>query len=245
MKKLKKYWIAAFFVFAGLLQSCDDDEGYSIGDIANDWVTIRVEGEGVYSFTGDTWGTMYPAANAVWNYSLVEGQRAFLVFNPLFDNYYGYDVGIKPERIYPFLTKSVEELTDENEEEFADHPAYLDNMWIAGGYLNVIFNQKLPTTHKHRVSLVKKAGEPDIADDGYIHLEYRYNTYGDTLDVFNPSVGVVCYNLNTLPLEEAKGIKLKINEAYYGERILSFENMNEPTPDDAKELHSIARLEVE
>lgn len=42
MKKLKKYWIAAFFVFAGLLQSCDDDEGYSIGDIANDWVTIRV-----------------------------------------------------------------------------------------------------------------------------------------------------------------------------------------------------------
>ena len=67
MKKLKKYWIVASFVFAGLLQSCDDDEGYSIGDIANDWVTIRVEGEGVYSFTSDTWGTMYPAANAVWN----------------------------------------------------------------------------------------------------------------------------------------------------------------------------------
>ena len=43
MKKLKKYWIAAFFVFAGLLQSCDDDEGYSIGDIANDWVTIRLK----------------------------------------------------------------------------------------------------------------------------------------------------------------------------------------------------------
>ena len=39
MKKLKKYWIAAFFVFAGLLQSCDDDEGYSIGDIA-----FRVDG---------------------------------------------------------------------------------------------------------------------------------------------------------------------------------------------------------
>ena len=100
MKKLKKYWIAAFFVFAGLLQSCDDDEGYSIGDIANDWVTIRVEGEGVYSFTGDTWGTMYPAANAVWNYSLVEGQRAFLVFNPLFDNYYGYDVGFVNDEVY-------------------------------------------------------------------------------------------------------------------------------------------------
>ena len=43
MKKLKKYWIVAFFVFAGLLQSCDDDEGYSIGDIANDWERLYLK----------------------------------------------------------------------------------------------------------------------------------------------------------------------------------------------------------
>lgn len=97
MKILKKYWIIAVLALVNALQSCSDDDGYSVGDIATDWVTVRVEGEGVYSFTGDTWGTMYPAVNGVWNYSLVEGQRAFLVFNPLFDNYYGYDVGIKAE----------------------------------------------------------------------------------------------------------------------------------------------------
>lgn len=236
MKKLKRYWLIIVLASIGMLQSCSDDEGYSIGDIASDWVTIRVEGDGVYSFTGDTWGTMYPAANGVWNYSLVEGQRAFLIFNPLVDHYYGYDVGIKAEKIYPFLTKAVEDLTSENEDEYADDPAYLENLWVSGGYLNVIFSQKYPSQHAHRVSLVKKVGEQDIADDGYIHLEYRYNTYGDTLNVFNPNVGVVCYNLNTLPLDKAKGIKLKVNEAYYGEHVLTFNNMNEEIPDEVKHL---------
>jgi len=245
MKILKKYWIIAVLALVNALQSCSDDDGYSVGDIATDWVTVRVEGEGVYSFTGDTWGTMYPAANGVWNYSLVEGQRAFLVFNPLFDNYYGYDVGIKAEQIYPFLTKAVEDLTPENEDEYANHPAYLENIWIAGGYMNVIFTQKLASQRKHRVSLVKKSGEQDIADDGYIYLEYRYNTYGDTLNVFNPNAGVVCYNLNTLPLGEAKGIKLKVNEAYYGEHILTFNNMNEATPDDAKQLSYTGEVAVQ
>ena len=241
MNILRKYWVAAIFVLAGMWQSCSDDDGYSIGDIASDWVTGRVEGEGVYSFTGDTWGTMFPAANGIWNYSLVEGQRAFLVFNPLFDNYYGYDVGIKAEQIYPFLTKAVEDLTPENEDEYADHPAYLENLWIGGGYLNVIFTQKRPLQYKHRVSLVKRADQPDIADDGYIHLEYRYNTYGDTLGGLNLNPGVVCYNLNTLPLDKAKGIKLKVNEAYYGEHILTFDNMNEPIPDDAKHLYDAGK----
>lgn len=242
MKTIKGYWIAALLMFAGVMQSCGNDDGYSIGDIAQDWVTIRVEGEGVYSFIGDTWGTMFPAANSVWNYSLVEGQRAFLVFNPLYDNYYGYDVGIKPEQIYPFLTKAVEELTEENEAEYANHPARFENLWIAGGYLNVIFGQKLPSEHKHRVSLVKKQGEEAISEDGYIHLEYRYNTYGDTLDVIKP--GVVCFNLNTLPLDEAKGIKLQVNEAYGGEQVFTFENMNQQTPEEVKRLSPVTEAQV-
>ena len=37
-------------------QSCDDDDGYSLGDVAVDWATVNVKGAHVYDFTGDRWG---------------------------------------------------------------------------------------------------------------------------------------------------------------------------------------------
>ena len=94
----------------------------------------------------------------------------------------------------------------------------------------------MPLDKKHRVSLVKRADEPAIGEDGYIHLEYRYNTYGDTTDVFNPYEEVVCYNLNTLPLDEADGIKMKVNSAIYGEQTLVFENMDQEVPNKGDNL---------
>lgn len=81
---------------------------------------------------------------------------------------------------------------------------------------------------------MRRADEPAIGEDGYIHLEYRYNTYGDTTDVFNPYEEVVCYNLNTLPLDEANGIKMKVNSAVYGEQTWVFENMEQPVPEEAQ-----------
>ncbi len=239
MKRLLKYAMGLCALTIGMLQtSCDDGDGYSIGDIAYDWVTIHVESDGIYTFTGDTWGTMYPAASGIWGYQITEGTRGLLVFNPLYDNYYGYDVGIKPEQLRTFLTKTVEDLTNENENEYANDPAYVREAWIAGGYMNMLFDMKMPLEKKHRVSLIRHADEQEIGEDGYIHLEYRYNTYGDTTDVFNPGTEVVCYNLNTLPIDRAKGIKMEVNHAVYGKQTLVFENMNEPTPEQAKSVQA-------
>lgn len=139
-------------------------------------------------------------------------------------------IAIKPEAIRYFLTKGVEEITSvEDDEEYGNHPVYLEDLWISGGHLNVLFNQKLPVDgNKHRVSLVKNelAENPD---DGYIHLEYRYNTYGDTLsNVMVP--GVVCYNLSTLNIDSAsKGIKLKVNDAVKGPRTITFDAEEQET----------------
>ena len=237
MKKFQSYFTALFFTAASiLLPSCDNDESYSIGDIAVDWVTVHVEADGLYTFTGDTWGTMFPAATSLWGYRPTEGERAYLIFNPLYDNYGGYDVGIKPERIYPILTKNVEDLTKENDKEFADHPVHLRTAQISGGYMTIIFDQKIPQTKKHWVNLVKNP-EEEVNADGYIHLEYRYNTYGDTLNVYQ--TGIVAFNLQTLPIKEAKGIKLKINDAKKGKTELIFEKTNTaatPTENDLNEL---------
>lgn len=217
-----------------LFQSCDDSDGYSIGDIAVDYATIHVQGVKTYSFTGDTWGTMWPAVPTYLGFKPVEGQRAFVVFNPLYDDFEGYDVAIKVTDIAPILTKPVEKLTADNEKAYGDDPARITDVWLGGGYLNLIFNQHVPKNGPHRVSLVENT-EKQYADDGYVHLEYRYNSYGDTLS--NVLIrSTVSYNLNSLSIKDKKGIKLRINSAVNGEKIITLDADQKTLPEDTKDL---------
>lgn len=65
----------------------------------------------------------------------------YSLFQSLYDNYpEGYDCSVKVLSIKEILTKPIEELTAENEEEFGNDPVdiFEDNMWISGGYLNII-----------------------------------------------------------------------------------------------------------
>lgn len=158
MKKLNLLLLAFLAVMGVTFQSCDDGDGYSLGDVAVDWATVNVKGAHVYDFTGDRWGQIWPATTDYFWYSPIDGQRVILYFNPLYDNYpEGYDCSVKVLSIKEILTKPIEELTAENEEEFGNDPVdiFEDNMWISGGYLNIIFNQNMPSKVKHLVSLVK------------------------------------------------------------------------------------------
>ena len=55
MKKLNLLLLAFLAVMGVTFQSCDDDDGYSLGDVAVDWATVNVKGAHVYDFTGDRW----------------------------------------------------------------------------------------------------------------------------------------------------------------------------------------------
>ena len=104
------------------LQSCDDGDGYSLGDIARDWATVRVVGGDTYALNADHWGSLWPAATAIPGYRPIDGQRVITYFNPLYDNYEGYDHGVKVECNYDVLTKQIEDLTADNEAEIGnDH----------------------------------------------------------------------------------------------------------------------------
>lgn len=246
MKKLNHFLLAFLAVMGLTFQSCDNNDYYSIGDFAADWATVNVKGAHVYDFTGDRWGDLWPAATDFPGYSPVDGQRVILYFNPLYDNYpEGYDCSVKVLGVREILTKRVEELTAENEEEYGNDPVsiYQGNMWISnGGYLNIIFNQDLPAKVKHRVSLVKNTTITP-PEDGYIHLEYRYNTYGDTTDCW--VYGAVSFNLNSLDItSETKGIKLKINSATNGEKEITFDLKKTPTPEKLSKM-DFSKMEIE
>ena len=59
-------------------------------------------------------------------------------------------------------------------------------------------------------------------EDGYVHLELRYNDYDDVTGYGN--WGAVSYNLNSLNFTDAtKGIKLKLNSSVNGEIEVAFD----------------------
>jgi len=43
MKKLNLLLLAFLAVMGVTFQSCDDDDGYSLGDVAVDWATVNVK----------------------------------------------------------------------------------------------------------------------------------------------------------------------------------------------------------
>ena len=59
----------------------------------------------------DVWGTLWPVNTDIGWYDAVDGQRVITVFNPLWDNYAGYDHAVKLLRLQNVLTKEVETLT--------------------------------------------------------------------------------------------------------------------------------------
>lgn len=209
------------------LQSCSDDDGYSLGDFTPPlWATVRTTGNAFY-LDCDVWGTLWPVNTDLGWYKPAEGQRVITVFNPLYDNYEGFDHAVKLLRLQDVLTKEVETLTPETEEEFGNDPVliYQGDISISGGYMNIFFLQNLPSQTKHRISLLRPQDDRELyGDDGYLHLELRYNDYDDVTE--RRAYGAVSYNLGSLDVtSETKGIKLKLNSEKNGEVEVSFDKM--------------------
>lgn len=224
-----------------VLQSCSDDDGYSLGDFTPPlWATVRTTGNAFY-LDCDVWGTLWPVNTDLGWYKPAEGQRVITVFNPLWDNYEGFDHAVKLLRLQDVLTKEVETLTPETEEELGDDPVliYQGDISISGGYMNIFFLQNLPSETKHRISLVRPQDDRELyGDDGYIHLELRYNDYDDVTD--RRAYGAVSYNLGSLDVtSETKGIKLKLNSEKNGEVEVAFDKM-----ESESNLKSVNDLDV-
>ena len=93
MKKLTFLLLAFLAVMGVTFQSCDDGDGYSLGDVAVDWATVNVKGAHVYDFTGDRWGKIWPATTDYFWYSdyKARGFDPHLVIN--FPNWHEYFSG--------------------------------------------------------------------------------------------------------------------------------------------------------
>lgn len=230
MKKLSLYLIMMLCIaitpFA--LQSCDDDDDLSLGKFTVRMATVRVLGGYNYYLEVDTGEKLWVANSQMRLYKPVDGQRVIANYTQLsytYDETYAYAISVN--QLSNVLTKPVEELTKENEEEFGNDKSEITDIWVSGNYLNVEFAYRLPNHYKHRVSLVVNT-TVENPEDGYIHLEYRYNDQDDVSNL--KRLGFVSFYLGDYSPNAAsgkyKGIKIKVNDITEGEDILTYEFKN-------------------
>lgn len=230
MKKLNLYLIMMMIAMTlPVLQSCNDDDGYSLSDYVLSMATVHVVSGETYFLEIDNGQTLWPAATAIPWYKPVDGQRVLADFTLLSDDFQGYDHAVKVNYLSNVLTKKVDELTAENEKEIGDDPTYIEEMWIGGNYLNVQFVINIPKAELHRVSLVDNTtdGVAVIDDEGYVCLEYRFNEADDIYS--NARRSFVSFNLGEYgPLRLAdndmiKGLKVRINSVVNGKKEIVFD----------------------
>lgn len=235
MKRLHLCLLTIMMIALPVLQSCSDDDGYSLGHFVERLATVKVISGNTYYLEIDNGKTLWPAATNVGWYKPIDGQRVIANYTLLYDNFSGYDHAIRVNFLQNILTKRIEDLTEDNEEEIGNDPVNItkNGIWIGGKYLNIDFLINLPQSQKHRVSLVRNTLVEE-SEDGYLHLEYRYNDFGDVTGYWRRSI--VSFNIGELLTEESmatyKGIKFKFNFADVGEKVLVYEFFNnEETPD--------------
>lgn len=226
MKKINLFFILLIWISIPLLQSCDDDDGYSLGDYLITMATVeRDNSEGRPYFVWDNNERIWISNTLVPFGGLNTGERVIASFTLLSDSIDGFSHYARLNDYRRVLTKGVIELTEANADSIGDSKVHIYDMWIGSDYLNVQFRMFAPSTRKHMVNLVRNTTE-NYPDDGYIYLEYRYNDMGDVSGYFVP--GIVSFKLDDIDKyipggRRAKGIKVRINSAVNDIRTLTFD----------------------
>lgn len=232
MKKIICLWATICLVAMLGLQSCGDDEGYSLGDFtAPQLATVRTVSSTGFYLDCDVWGTCWPLNTNMGWYVPIDGQRVVVTFNPLWDNYGGFDHAVMILDMTDVLTGYVEPMSPADEEEMGHDaiPTTAGGVTISNGYLNVWFLRRLPFSTTVRLVYPQtdaaQTTSVEASDDGYIHLELRCNTQTDTDTPGTYSL--ISYSLNGLQMTtETKGIKLKLNMEGTGEEELIFDQVS-------------------
>lgn len=228
MKKLKITFHACLLLFIAmpLLQSCLDDwDGddrplLTIG-------TVRIIEGNDYFFALDDGTKMYPGDTSyVHNYTLIEGQRAFISFYPIEEKINGYEHNAQIHHIENILTKDIYSMPAEKADSIGDDRINITNLWISGNYLNIqyqLYHSNNPDK-KHMLNLViNEASDGKNDKEGYLTLEFRQNAYDDPPRTLGS--GLVSFKLDNIAgLTEGKeGLNIRFNSLYDGKRYFTID----------------------
>ena len=187
-------WIALTIC---LLNSCNNDEGYSLDDAWYSIATIRTEGYGATSYwlTLDSGTSLWPVATNIPWYNPKDKQRAYVMYTILSDEFSGFDHAVKILEIKSILTKPIaENLGEDNDETYGTDPVEISEMWIGDGFLNIVFEFNYGGEETHFINLIENGG----ANTPYFY-EFRHNAYNDS-ERYRKK-GIVAFDLSAVDTE--------------------------------------------
>lgn len=204
-----------------LLQSCLDDWDDSERPLLTIG-TVRIIDGNDYYFALDEGTKMFPGDTAyINNYTLIEGQRAFVNFYLMDEKIDGYDYNAQIYHIENILTKDIYSMPAEKADSIGDDRINATNLWITGDYLNIQYQlyHSNNESKKHMLNLViNEASDGKNDKEGYITLEFRQNAYDD--EPSSRGNGIVSFKLDKIADRMAgkQGLNIRVKTLYDGER---------------------------
>lgn len=214
-----------------MLQSCLDDWDNDYDTLFAIGTLEVIEGKDYY-FKLDEGSKLYPSDTSyVHNYTVVDGQRAFIYFSKLDEKLQGYDYNARINHIENILTKDIYFMPAEKADSIGDDRINATDFWITGDYLNIKyqFYHSNNQEKKHMLNLVvneASSGESDKPE--YLSLEFRHNAYNDSQ--LQLGTGMVSFKLDNIAglMEGKKGLTIRTKSLYDGERFttVDFKTIN-------------------
>ena len=183
--------------------------------------TVRIIDGKDYYFALDEGTKMFPGDTAqVDNYTLVEGQRAFVYFNLLDEEVTGYDYNAKINHVENILTKDIYFMPAEKAEQHRrrphQHQQYVDYGQLPEHQYQLYHSNS--NDKKHMLNLiVNEASDGKNDKEGYITLEFRQNAYGD--EPLMPGQGLVSFKLDKIAdrIPGKTGLNIRVKSLHDGE----------------------------
>ncbi|MBK3519430.1 NigD1/NigD2 family lipoprotein [Carboxylicivirga marina] len=227
---MKKFKYGVFLILLGLLIfSCNDDDGYSVGDF---WVTtgtIIETGDYFYVVT-DGGDALWPSATNVPPSKLEDGMRVLVNYTILgdADDSEIYDYYVKINGTSELLTKPIfnfdETTSEEVKDSIGNDPITILDTWFTDDYLNVEF-QYGGGWSIHYVNLVKDT-ENLTTEEGEIILELKHNKNDDPYNYLQ--WGIASFDISELKQAGQNSIDLFVRSLdkegnYQYNKVLAYE----------------------
>ena len=234
MKKLRFGILLA--LTSVLLFSCDDDDGYSLGDY---WVTTGtvVETSDYYYVVTDGGDALWPSATNVPPSSLEDGMRVLVNYTILgdADDSELYDYYVKVNGISELLTKPIfnfdETTSEEVKDSIGNDPVTIVDTWFTNNYLNVQFEYG-GGYGIHFINLVKDTEDLET-ENGEIILELKHNKNGDPYNY--KQWGVASFDISELQVPGQTSVDIFVRSLnkdgeYHYNTVLTYEYDAEVEP---------------
>ncbi len=203
MLKKFTYLIFSFTIILLCSFSCNENDGYSLGDFQVDIVTVQQNSNGLSLFTDN--GLLLWPASRLTNTNLEKGKRYFLNYTILSDKKDGYDHYVKINDMWEILTKEVITLSPQNADSIGNDPVKVNKMWIAGDYLNVDFSFNYSGNVPNYINMV----QINDYNSNSITLEFRHNSHGSQQK--NLTQGFVSFDLKKFQTGTKKSLPITVD----------------------------------